>query len=69
MNRLEIADLAHRQIHQLSGGQRQTGHVVAQGLTQEADILLLDEPLTGLDVRSRAIILSVLDDGTRLGGP
>ncbi len=60
MNRLEIADLAHRQIHQLSGGQRQRAFV-AQGLAQEADILLLDEPLTGLDVRSRAIILSVLD--------
>ncbi len=61
MNRLEIADLAHRQIHQLSGGQRQRAFV-AQGLAQDADILLLDEPLTGLDVRSRAIILSVLDD-------
>jgi ABC-type Mn2+/Zn2+ transport system ATPase subunit len=61
MNRLEIADLAHRQIHQLSGGQRQRAFV-AQGLAQDADILLLDEPLTGLDVRSRSIILSVLDD-------
>ncbi|MGK0425097.1 MAG: ABC-type Mn2+/Zn2+ transport system ATPase subunit, partial [Ilumatobacter sp.] len=44
MNRLEIADLAHRQIHQLSGGQRQRAFV-AQGLAQDADILLLDEPL------------------------
>jgi iron complex transport system ATP-binding protein len=61
MDRLEIADLAHRQIHQLSGGQRQRAFV-AQGLAQDADILLLDEPLTGLDVRSRSIILSVLDD-------
>jgi iron complex transport system ATP-binding protein len=61
MDRLEIADLAHRQIHQLSGGQRQRAFV-AQGLAQDADILLLDEPLTGLDVRSRSIILSVIDD-------
>ena len=61
MNRLEIGDLAHRQIHQLSGGQRQRAFV-AQGLAQRAEILLLDEPLTGLDVRSRSIITSVLDD-------
>lgn len=60
MRRLEIEDLANRQIHQLSGGQRQRAFV-AQGLAQEADILLLDEPLTGLDVRSRSIIMSVLE--------
>lgn len=66
MERLEIADLANRQIHQLSGGQRQRAFV-AQGLAQEADILLLDEPLTGLDVRSRSIITSVLDDEHEAG--
>ncbi len=61
MARLEIDDLANRQIHQLSGGQRQRAFV-AQGLAQESPILLLDEPLTGLDVRSRSIIMSVLDE-------
>lgn len=61
MSRLEIIDLADRQIHQLSGGQRQRAFV-AQGLAQEADILLLDEPLTGLDVRSRSIIATVLNE-------
>lgn len=60
MRRLEIDDLAGRQIHHLSGGQRQRAFV-AQGLAQDAPILLLDEPLTGLDVRSRSIILDVLD--------
>lgn len=60
MQRLEISDLAGRQIHHLSGGQRQRVFV-AQGLAQEAPILLLDEPLTGLDVRSRSIITTVLD--------
>ena len=61
IERLEIADLADRQIHHLSGGQRQRAFV-AQGLAQEAPILLLDEPLNGLDVRSRSIIDRVLDD-------
>ena len=60
MERLEIADLAGRQIHELSGGQRQRAFV-AQGLAQDAPILLLDEPLTGLDVRSRSIITDVID--------
>jgi manganese transport system ATP-binding protein len=61
MERLEIADLAGRQIHHLSGGQRQRAFV-AQGLAQGAPIVLLDEPLTGLDVRSRSIITAVLDE-------
>lgn len=60
LERLDIVDLADRQIHHLSGGQRQRAFV-AQGLAQEAPILLLDEPLTGLDIRSRSIIDDVLD--------
>src|SRR5690606_33869288 len=52
MEALAITDLADRQLHELSGGQRQRAFV-AQGLAQEADVLLLDEPITGLDVVSR----------------
>lgn len=61
MERMAIDDLQHRQLHELSGGQRQRA-LVAQGLAQQAAVLLLDEPVTGLDVVSRAIILDVIDE-------
>jgi iron complex transport system ATP-binding protein len=51
MQELAILDLAKRQLSELSGGQRQRVFV-AQGLAQEHDLLLLDEPLTGLDLVS-----------------
>lgn len=60
LDRLGVGELADRQLHDLSGGQRQRV-LVAQGLAQKADVLLLDEPVTGLDVTSRAIILEVVD--------
>lgn len=66
LERLDIADLASRQLHDLSGGQRQRV-LVAQGLAQDSDVLLLDEPITGLDVRSRAIILDVVDEQVDAG--
>lgn len=58
MERLEVADLAGRQVDELSGGQRQRVFV-AQGLAQGADLVLLDEPVTGLDPVSRQTILDV----------
>jgi iron complex transport system ATP-binding protein len=55
MRRLKIDDLADRHLHELSGGQRQRVYV-AQGICQDHRVLLLDEPLTGLDlVSARAI--------------
>jgi ABC-type Mn2+/Zn2+ transport system ATPase subunit len=59
MDALDIADLAARPLHELSGGQRQRAFV-AQGLAQEADVLLLDEPIHGLDVLSRQHILEAI---------
>jgi iron complex transport system ATP-binding protein len=55
MRELAITDLAGRHLGELSGGQRQRVYV-AQGITQEHDLLLLDEPLTGLDLVSAQAI-------------
>lgn len=59
MESLGIAELASRPLRELSGGQRQRAFV-AQGLAQEADVLLLDEPITGLDIVSRQQIIEVI---------
>lgn len=56
---LGLAPIAHRPLHELSGGQRQRAFV-AQGLAQDAELLLLDEPITGLDVVSRQHILDAI---------
>ncbi|MCZ7529503.1 MAG: zinc ABC transporter ATP-binding protein AztA [Acidimicrobiia bacterium] len=64
MERLDVAALSGQRITELSGGQRQRV-LVAQGLAQEADLLLLDEPVTGLDLTSRQRILDVLTDARR----
>jgi ABC-type Mn2+/Zn2+ transport system ATPase subunit len=45
---LDIADLADRRLSALSGGQRQRA-LLAQVMAQDAGLLLLDEPLTGVD--------------------
>ncbi|WP_394428153.1 zinc ABC transporter ATP-binding protein AztA [Streptomyces sp. SGAir0957] len=59
LDRLGIGDLAARQLGELSGGQRQRA-LIAQGLAQESDLLLLDEPTTGLDPRAREVIGTLL---------
>jgi manganese transport system ATP-binding protein len=56
---LALTELAARPLHQLSGGQRQRAFV-AQGLAQGAQLLLLDEPITGLDLVSRQHILDAI---------
>lgn len=66
MARLEVDGLATRQLHELSGGQRQRVFI-AQGLAQQAELLLLDEPVTGLDLVSRRRILEVVDEERAAG--
>jgi zinc/manganese transport system ATP-binding protein len=59
MCRLGVQDLADRPLGRLSGGQRQRV-LVAQGLAQASDLLLLDEPAAGLDPQARGYIDEVL---------
>jgi zinc/manganese transport system ATP-binding protein len=66
MARLDIASLARHPFASLSGGQRQRA-LLAQGLARGADLLLLDEPTTGLDAHSGALIRAAIADETRRG--
>src|SRR5699024_3256403 len=59
--RVRMDDFADRQIADLSGGQQQRVFI-ARALAQQADILLLDEPLVGIDVASEANIIEILTE-------
>jgi zinc/manganese transport system ATP-binding protein len=66
MARLGVSDLATRQLGDLSGGQRQRV-LVAQGLAQQPDLLLLDEPAAGLDLEAQRRVADVLEAAGRDG--
>ena len=59
MEQLDISDLANRQISELSGGQKQRTFV-ARALAANADLLVMDEPFAGVDMKSEKTILQVL---------
>ncbi len=63
---MQLDDLQHRQISELSGGQQQRAFL-ARSLAQEAHVLLLDEPFTGLDRDHSAQLAELLRGLTREG--
>jgi len=58
---VRLTHLAKRQISQLSGGQQQR-MFIARALAQQAELMLMDEPLTGLDVNSQEQVFDILDE-------
>ncbi|MDO5496021.1 MAG: metal ABC transporter ATP-binding protein [bacterium] len=66
MEQLGITDLAKRHLMELSGGQRQRVYV-AQALAQDHEALLLDEPLTGLDIVSARMIDEIIHSEQAVG--
>jgi ABC-type Mn/Zn transport systems, ATPase component len=66
LERVGMADFAHRQISQLSGGQQQRVFL-ARALAQDAQVYLMDEPLAGVDAATEAAILQLLSDLRREG--
>ena len=66
MRRLGVEPLARRSFAKLSGGQQQR-LLLAGALADDPDVLVLDEPTEGLDLKSREVFLAALRDATAAG--
>lgn len=66
LEQVGLSSLAHRPIRELSGGEQQR-MFLARALAQEAAVLLLDEPLTGLDAPAQEGLLSLLEGLSQKG--
>jgi manganese/zinc/iron transport system ATP- binding protein len=67
LERVGMTGYAARQIGELSGGQRQRVFI-ARALAQQAPVMLLDEPFAGVDARTEASILKLLQELRDEGG-
>lgn len=56
---LNIAHLAMRRFDELSGGQKQKV-IIARALAQQAEIIILDEPINHLDIRHQIEVMDIL---------
>ncbi|MFY0680360.1 MAG: manganese/iron ABC transporter ATP-binding protein [Thalassovita sp.] len=61
LSRVNMLEFRHRQIGELSGGQRKRVFL-ARALAQEGQVILLDEPFTGVDVKTEEQIVALLRD-------
>ncbi len=61
LERVSMSDYRKRQIGELSGGQKKRVFL-ARALAQEGQLILLDEPFTGVDVKTEEQIISLLQD-------
>ena len=59
LKRVDMFDLRYRQIGELSGGQRKRVFL-ARSLAQDGQVILLDEPFTGVDVKTEEQIINLL---------
>jgi manganese transport system ATP-binding protein len=59
LRQVDLLPLRDRQIGELSGGQRKRAFL-ARALAQQARVLLLDEPFTGVDIRTERLIIDLL---------
>lgn len=59
--RVQMSEFRRRQISELSGGQRKRAFL-ARALAQDARIMLLDEPFTGIDAKTEEAIIRLLRD-------
>jgi manganese/zinc/iron transport system ATP- binding protein len=66
LGEVDLLDRRHEQIGHLSGGQQQRAFI-ARALVQRADLLLLDEPLNGVDAGTQERVIEILRERVAAG--